>query len=698
MKRFYISLSVLLLVLLFSNISFSQFKYENGIWIKNNTSTALTNVQVLIKFNTAVPIGAGWMQTDGKDIVFTSSCGGSTYLTHFVEGYLNTDSTKIWVKIPTLNASDSTLVYMYYGNPSATNLSTINVFDGPNSATDSVMVTTNGGSASTQRGFSFTANQDVIVGYFGKRVPQADQRYVTLFDLSTQAIIMQIQVDAGTVGAYNYTALTTPFWLRATKQYVLEVYQGTGDGYYYGTSSQIGQAFTYGSMLYCNSCTQNTYPTSSLANYHYGCPDLLYYTYQVVSPAPTARILPVADTTTPPAPTNLIATAGSGQATLVWNKSAAIDIAFYNVYKNTTNNPGTATLAGTATDSVFTATGLANGTWYFWVAAVDNYCSPKTSAYSTFASCTLGGTVYAVPELIYYRFHNNTLSPLGTPNFASAPVGSSPAPITSHTLGSGGQFDTCIVGTGLAGAVTPGWNWNVTGNWTISFWVSNLLDMNPTYLFGDLGQTAFRCFYGGAAGVNNMLLRGPLTDLTIACPMPASHVFHLVWDGTNVIVYMDGVLVNSNPRTMTWATGTGFKVAGYSTSPGLSGKMDEFRLYGRALTAAEIAATWNHELPYTVTGIGNVSSIIPDKFYLNQNYPNPFNPSTTIKYGLKKQSNVELTIYDAIGRQIKTLVKNSQPAGSYEVTFNAQELSSGVYFYRLTTSEYVETKKMMLVK
>jgi hypothetical protein len=126
--------------------------------------------------------------------------------------------------------------------------------------------------------------------------------------------------------------------------------------------------------------------------------------------------------------------------------------------------------------------------------------------------------------------------------------------------------------------------------------------------------------------------------------------------------------------------------------------MDEFRLYGRALTAAEIAATWNHELPYTVTGIGNVSSIIPDKFYLNQNYPNPFNPSTTIKYGLKKQSNVELTIYDAIGRQIKTLVKNSQPAGSYEVTFNAQELSSGVYFYRLTTSEYVETKKMMLVK
>lgn len=706
MKRLYIFCSILLVLFLFSNLTYSQFKYENGIWVKNNTSGALTNVQVLIKFNTAIPIGLGWMQTDGKDIVFTSSCGSSTYLTHFVEGYLNTDSTKIWVKIPTLNASDSTLIYMYYGNPSATNISTINVFDGPNSATDSVVVSTAGGSASTQRGFSFTCNQDVIVGYFGKRVPQADQRYVTLFDVSTQAIIMQIQVDAGTIGVYNYTPVT-PFWLRATKQYVLEVYQGTGDGYYYGTSSQIGQAFTYGSMLYCNSCTQNTYPTSSLPNYHYGCPDLLYYTYQVVSPAPTARILPAADTTTPAAPTGLTAVAGSGQATLKWNKNSEFDINVYKVYQNNTNNPATATLINTLTDTTCVAGSLSNGTWYFWVTAVDKYCNPKTSAYSTVASCTLGGTTYNVPELIYYRFHNNPTIAL-TPNFASAPVGTNPAPVLSTTpIGGGGQFDSCLVGSSTPqvanlGGVNTGWNWNVPGNWTISFWLgAGVTDGNPSYICGDPGTTSFRIFFGGIAGTNSIGIRGPVADTYMTSIYDGSAMTcTIVYDGTNIVVYKNGVVFGTYPRTFTNVTGTGFRAGSYNNTvvSQLCGKMDEFRLYNRALTAAEVTATWNHELPYTVTGIEPVVNTIPDKYYLNQNYPNPFNPTTTIKYGLKKQSNVQLNIYDALGRLIRTLVNEKQNAGTYEVAFNGQELSSGIYFYRISTSEFVDTKKMILIK
>ncbi len=91
--------------------------------------------------------------------------------------------------------------------------------------------------------------------------------------------------------------------------------------------------------------------------------------------------------------------------------------------------------------------------------------------------------------------------------------------------------------------------------------------------------------------------------------------------------------------------------------------------------------------------------VIPKDFTLYQNYPNPFNPATTIRYDLPKQSIVELTIFDILGRKVKTIINNeSKQAGRYEVSFNASSLPSGVYFYRITAGDYVSTKKMLLVK
>ena len=90
---------------------------------------------------------------------------------------------------------------------------------------------------------------------------------------------------------------------------------------------------------------------------------------------------------------------------------------------------------------------------------------------------------------------------------------------------------------------------------------------------------------------------------------------------------------------------------------------------------------------------------VPRKFSLEQNYPNPFNPATTIKYGIPKTAKVELKIYDFLGREIKTLVNNeTKNPGYYEVQFNAGNLASGVYFYRLKTNEYIKTGKMLLIK
>ena len=89
---------------------------------------------------------------------------------------------------------------------------------------------------------------------------------------------------------------------------------------------------------------------------------------------------------------------------------------------------------------------------------------------------------------------------------------------------------------------------------------------------------------------------------------------------------------------------------------------------------------------------------IPLAFELEQNYPNPFNPTTVIGYQLPVTGNVTLKIYDLLGREITTLVNETKEAGSYEVKFDAKQLSSGVYFYQLKTSSSVITKKLMVVR
>jgi len=106
---------------------------------------------------------------------------------------------------------------------------------------------------------------------------------------------------------------------------------------------------------------------------------------------------------------------------------------------------------------------------------------------------------------------------------------------------------------------------------------------------------------------------------------------------------------------------------------------------------------------YTETG-GQITQIINNNkqitngFELYQNYPNPFNPVTNIKYDLPKDVFVTIKIYDLLGREIKTLVNEFKSAGSHIVTFNGSELASGVYFYRLVTDRFTDTKKMVVLK
>ena len=98
------------------------------------------------------------------------------------------------------------------------------------------------------------------------------------------------------------------------------------------------------------------------------------------------------------------------------------------------------------------------------------------------------------------------------------------------------------------------------------------------------------------------------------------------------------------------------------------------------------------------TSVENSFIQMPNVFYLEQNYPNPFNPYTKIRYQISNYTNVNLKVYDVLGNEVSTLVNQEKPAGIYEIEFQGIELSSGIYFYQLKAGNFIETRKMILLK
>ena len=155
---------------------------------------------------------------------------------------------------------------------------------------------------------------------------------------------------------------------------------------------------------------------------------------------------------------------------------------------------------------------------------------------------------------------------------------------------------------------------------------------------------------------------------------------------------------------------------------------EDFAFDGVVYHTTNAGATWTREVvtsfpadvPYTIsakpsgdvwfggyngrifrkTGTTGVQSNneIPLNFNLHQNYPNPFNPLTKIKFDIPKQSFVKLVIYDLLGREVSVLVNNELKSGRYDVSFDAVNYSSGIYFYKLTAGDFTDTKKMVLMK
>jgi hypothetical protein len=113
------------------------------------------------------------------------------------------------------------------------------------------------------------------------------------------------------------------------------------------------------------------------------------------------------------------------------------------------------------------------------------------------------------------------------------------------------------------------------------------------------------------------------------------------------------------------------------------------------------AGTWIRSIlkfGQKITNVANGGKLIPSEFSLQQNYPNPFNPTTTINYSIPKSGFVKIKVYDLLGRIVTTLVNENKLVGNYSVQLNASKLTSGVYFYRMESGSFSQTKKLLLLK
>jgi hypothetical protein len=303
----------------------------------------------------------------------------------------------------------------------------------------------------------------------------------------------------------------------------------------------------------------------------------------------------------------------------------------------------------------------------------------------------ISGGGFAVPEVLYYLFDET--GGTTTQNYAVPGRGAAVANVNGGlTMGPTGQFGSALIGSGGSSStdyVSNGWIPDLgTSDWTISLYLNNLpAGTALNYLFGGTVAVGWRCFYSGAAGEYGVLMR--LTgvggsDITVPGVGPGPSVLTFVYDssGPTVYGYINGVLVVTMPQAgMLNVTGTDeFKVGGYGTSAGMPAGsfMDEFRFYDRALSAAEVAATWGISIvpveltSFTASATGN------DVKLLWQTATELNNSGFSVERKSAGSDYMEVGFVPGFGT-------TSEPK-SY--VFNDQNLRSGVYTYRLKQVDF----------
>lgn len=208
--------------------------------------------------------------------------------------------------------------------------------------------------------------------------------------------------------------------------------------------------------------------------------------------------------------------------------------------------------------------------------------------------------------------------------------------------------------------------------------------------------------------INNITLSDPINITEAPLPVTLMNFTHKI-NGNNVNLAWTTSMESNNKgfqiERMNVSEGS-WKTIGFVAGAGNSNTENKYSFDDKKLNTGKYQyrmkqIDYNGNFSYKNLN-SEINMAAPKKFNLSQNYPNPFNPSTKIDYELPMDSKVKVIIYDALGREVRTLVNEKQLAGIYTLDFNAKDLSSGFYFYRLITgengNETIITKKMTFIK
>jgi len=242
----------------------------------------------------------------------------------------------------------------------------------------------------------------------------------------------------------------------------------------------------------------------------------------------------------------------------------------------------------------------------------------------------------------------------------------------------GASFET---GLGVYASTNNGLTWNtVNYGFPPQTTIYSMVNFNG-YIFGTSNDgEVYRTTNNGALWLS---VRGEI-------PTFYNPVYAIARFGNNMIVGCnDGIFLTTNQGQNWFSQNQGIR-------PGSQFQRNAIIQCGNYVFA--VANIGIHRRDLNQVSIQNISGTVSGDYKLAQNYPNPFNPTTKIRFELPKSSFVSLKIYNSSGKEVDALVNQKLSAGVFEESFNASKLSSGVYFYKLITDEFAETKKMLLLK
>ena len=228
-------------------------------------------------------------------------------------------------------------------------------------------------------------------------------------------------------------------------------------------------------------------------------------------------------------------------------------------------------------------------------------------------------------------------------------------------------------------------------NWTS---VKNDLEGDYVFTLAASGPNIFAATLQGPSAQVYMSTNNG-TNWTLAnTGLPNSIEFSFAVIGTNVFAgaYSSGVYLTTNNGANWVEVNEGF---------GTSRTIRSLAVLGQDLFAGFYnGSVRRRPLSQMITSVDQISDLRPTQFYLDQNYPNPFNPTTTFRFSIPKEEYVALKVYDAFGQEVATLISEGLQTGQYEKQWDASGVgyASGVYYYRLQTGNYNQTKKLILIK